>query len=659
MNNFSENEKNTKITGDENTNKILYNCKYCSKKYKLLTRLQTHEKSCAQTLQEKKCESEKACKTCGQIFKYAKKLERHELMHTLQHNFSCKYCQLHFATRHELNLHRTSEHSDKARKRKCKMCPDSVFETKEEYFVHINEEHKGKCGDYHMCCDCGKQFKTKGELNNHNKSRCGTIKLYICKVCGQKLMTAGSLYNHMLRHTVKCSNMCGYCGKMFLTIGQLRVHERTHTQEKAFVCNVCGKGFCHRQSLITHSSLHTGVKPYQCENCGGSFSCVGNLIKHRQTHADTCGSIPLTNHRVNNPSTKLKVKINTPITSKIKLIKKEKEILEKLTVYKNKLRKKPDPVENKATDEVSPQADEPTSEGSECNNHTDDATKQEPEREEVPLTKPLTEKPQPRRRKRKIKVELEEFVKAKGNGTTSEYVCQYCNKRYTNVRLLFRHEKGHEKLAQISSYKCSCCKGTFETREACRQHQQNVHADILGCQDCDKIFSNVDSLRSHIRIFHKGVPKKVYVYVCDKCGVQFRQKILLHQHEKNNCERGPMYECEICGKSFHSVHTRKSHLRIHDPKKKFLCKFCGKNFRWKGQLKVHERSHTGEKPFKCLYCPKAFGYRESLITHTSLHTGIKPHLCRACGSRFSCIGNLIKHRTTHASTCGVWYTKNQ
>lgn len=93
---------------------------------------------------------------------------------------------------------------------------------------------------------------------------------------------------------------------------------------------VCGKGFCHRQSLITHSTLHTGIKPFQCENCGSSFSCVGNLIKHRRTHSDTCGLIPLTTHRVKNPTTKMKIKINTPANSRLKAIEKENKIKQKL-----------------------------------------------------------------------------------------------------------------------------------------------------------------------------------------------------------------------------------------------------------------------------------------------------------------------------------------
>lgn len=169
----------------------------------------------------------------------------------------------------------------------------------------------------------------------------------------------------------------------------------------------------------------------------------------------------------------------------------------------------------------------------------------------------------------------------------------------------------------------------------------------------------MDSLRSHHKTVHKGYRRKLYSYVCDKCGKQFRQRAVLKQHVESNCGTGPQFQCQICQKHFSTVHSRRLHMKVHDPEKKLQCKYCGKSFRWKGQLKIHERSHTGEKPFSCLYCPKTFAYRESLLTHSTLHTGIKPYLCEACGSRFSCIGNLLKHRVTHASTCGAWYEKQK
>lgn len=97
---------------------------------------------------------------------------------------------------------------------------------------------------------------------------------------------------------------------------------------------ICGKGFCHRQSLITHSTLHTGIKPYVCENCDHAFSCVGNLLKHRKTHSE-CNLIPLTTHRVINPITKQKVRVNTPANSKLKEVERNRKLQKNLELLYN------------------------------------------------------------------------------------------------------------------------------------------------------------------------------------------------------------------------------------------------------------------------------------------------------------------------------------
>lgn len=115
----------------------------------------------------------------------------------------------------------------------------------------------------------------------------------------------------------------------YYDINTITIFRLRYLSMYTFFFQVCGKAFCHRQSLITHSTVHTGIKPYQCEGCGKSFSCVGNLLKHRKSHAETCGLLPLTTHRVQHPSTKIKVKINTPPSSKLKEVKRNRELHEK------------------------------------------------------------------------------------------------------------------------------------------------------------------------------------------------------------------------------------------------------------------------------------------------------------------------------------------
>ncbi|GJQ83233.1 hypothetical protein Trydic_g8831 [Trypoxylus dichotomus] len=514
----------------------------------------------------------------------------------------CSYCTKHFKTLTALTRHERTHVNIEPKI--CRLCPEEVFHTSNEYRIHINEIHHGKDSPNFICSKCGKQFKNKNELNNHVNSECGTVKLYKCQVCNQKLMSAGSLYNHMLRHK-----------------GQLKVHERIHTQEKAFVCDICGKGFCHRQSLITHSTLHTGIKPYSCENCGHSFSCVGNLLKHRKTHVE-CGQIISTSHRVTNPFTKMKVKPLHQFTIKNVNIHHEKlsDVYESNNFYNkaNSARKERSEIQiNTEKENISHKNTSKQYNGGETQSQKISEWNTE-EKEEI-------------NENRSLESEEESFSP-------------------TNIKC--KKTKENNVVAQKNqTFKCSYCQETFNNKNDYEIHQ--IHVCLLTCQECDKVFPSPDLLRSHKNSFHNGIGKKTYTYICDRCGKQFRQKSALIRHNQNKCTDGPQIKCTICNKNFSSVYVRKYHMRIHSTEKKLLCKFCGKSFHWKGQLKIHERRHTGEKPFTCLYCPKAFAYRESLITHSSLHTGIKPHLCEACGSRFSCIGNLIKHKTTHASTCGI------
>ncbi|XP_018579470.1 zinc finger protein 62 homolog [Anoplophora glabripennis] len=648
------------------------------------------------------------CPTCNKIFTVHTKFNKH--LET--HNLTCAKCNIRFKTYHQKRLHDRSCHSPVQKKDKtCRICPGASFKTEEEYLLHVRDIHKGKLIDCYMCNVCGKTFKTRSELRQHINSKCGTEKLFTCKVCGQKLMSAGSLYNHMRRHSDMASFMCRFCAKLFHTAGQLKVHERIHTQQKDFVCDVCGKGFCHRQSLITHSTVHTGIKPYQCEGCGKSFSCVGNLLKHRKSHADTCGLLPLTTHRVQNPSTKIKVKINTPLTSKLKEVQRNKELQEKLakldslnasmksvatrdeikeksendpatTVNQNDSKSEDtyenhDIIKQNASTNVDLEENnckiEKTDDGNKVNSETrngNEIVNEENDSSSDNSTEAsdesrLSSRPKNRgKRKRDTLFEqkLNEFIKDRQLENKKAASCKYCKKEYTIFRWLYRHEQEHAENGEgkILPFKCSCCKKCFETKDDLKHHQQLDHADILSCHDCgDKIFANPDSLRSHRHIFHKGVPRKEYVYICEKCGKKFKQKTVLQMHNETNCSKGLFFQCDVCRKEFSSDHTRKAHMRVHSSEKNLTCKFCGKGFHWKGQLKVHERSHTGEKPYTCLFCPSAFAYRDSLITHSTLHTGIKPYFCKGCGWRFSCIGNLVKHKVTHANTCGAWYQKNE
>ena len=183
----------------------------------------------------------------------------------------------------------------------------------------------------------------------------------------------------------------------------------------------------------------------------------------------------------------------------------------------------------------------------------------------------------------------------------------------------------------------------------------------ISCEECDKIFTNNDKLKEHMRAEHLEKPCDIcgrvfqnlknhqrYVHgkfetkstniQCESCGKVYSTRKALKEHKNKAHDPSQQLPCDKgCDKVFHNKVTLKDHIRqVHSKKP---CTICGKMFN-EQMLKNHMNSiHTEDhlKPFICHICHKGFASKQHLNTHINIHTGMKPHVCKILNLALSLI----------------------
>ena len=217
-----------------------------------------------------------------EAFKTAGGCKNHQLrQHATEDEkiFSCKFCDLKFASNQLRNKHENLMHNKRF---PCDQC-NKVFSEKTRLMIHLRI-HSGE--KPFVCESCGMSFSQRDNLRLHKEFKHPSLgqqeKKFTCDICSASFLTKSNLSRHSMSHTdVKCY-VCETCGKGFKDPGALKQHNFSHGAPD-YPCDICGQRFTSPLYLNRHMGrLHPtdGVQPLTCGICGRGFPLNHQLQEH-------------------------------------------------------------------------------------------------------------------------------------------------------------------------------------------------------------------------------------------------------------------------------------------------------------------------------------------------------------------------------------------
>jgi hypothetical protein len=208
--------------------------------------------------------------------------------------------------------------------------------------------------------------------------------------------------------------------------------------------------------------------------------------------------------------------------------------------------------------------------------------------------------------------------------------------------------------------KCGVCgTGQFASRKELNRHVKENHLDSdfeddpeptrqslskfnnhFKCQECQKLFASVESLRRHCIVYHSTDEAR-------------RERIL--DQEKNRKEMlAQKVECLVCKKMISKRHLTAHHKRNHDVNaRKLICDFCGKRQFNKQDMASHmEMNHTTREAISCPYCEFTSDLQKYIKDHIRARHLNKGIVCEICGQ-------TVVNRYKLKNHLRVWHTKEK
>ncbi|XP_047207953.1 zinc finger protein 423 isoform X3 [Girardinichthys multiradiatus] len=219
-------------------------------------------------------------------------------------------------------------------------------------------------------------------------------------------------------------------------------------------------------------------------------------------------------------------------------------------------------------------------------------------------------------------------------------------------------------------YPCQFCDKSFSRLSYLKRHEQ-IHSDKLPfkCTFCSRLFKHKRSRDRHVKL-HTGDKK----YSCQECEAAFSRSDHLKIHLKTHSSSKP-FKCSVCKRGFSSTSSLQSHMQAHrknrehlalrsekDGGKKgtgdvdleqdlYMCDYCEETFSQTDELEKHVLTRhpqlSDRADLQCIHCPEIFLDEASLLTHIETQHANQKHKCPVCSEQFPSVEDVYCHLDSH------------
>ncbi|XP_028813432.1 zinc finger protein 423 isoform X2 [Denticeps clupeoides] len=231
---------------------------------------------------------------------------------------------------------------------------------------------------------------------------------------------------------------------------------------------------------------------------------------------------------------------------------------------------------------------------------------------------------------------------------------------------------GEEEGGSGLPYPCQFCDKSFSRLSYLKRHEQ-IHSDKLPfkCTFCSRLFKHKRSRDRHVKL-HTGDKK----YSCQECEAAFSRSDHLKIHLKTHSSSKP-FKCTVCKRGFSSTSSLQSHMQAHRKNKEhmalraekdngkrgggadaadmeqdlYMCDYCEETFSQTDDLEKHVLTRhpqlSDRAELQCIHCPEIFGDEGLLLAHIDCAHANRKHKCPMCAEQFSSVEDVYCHLDSH------------